>query len=31
LTHDYHNNENVSATSGDYGKENPDGSVSITM
>jgi hypothetical protein len=30
FTHDYHNNENVSAKSGDYGKANPDGTVSIT-
>ena len=30
FTHDFHNNENVSATSGDYGKANPDGTVSIT-
>jgi hypothetical protein len=29
-THDYHNNENVSAKESSYGKENPDGTVSIT-
>jgi hypothetical protein len=30
FTHDYHNNENVSAKDSSYGKENPDGTVSIT-
>ena len=30
LTHDYHNNDNVTSTDGSLGKKNPDGSVSIT-